>query len=86
MELRDERRPRGCDEDGAFGCVLEEIKGGCGERKNDRVDFPAVCGEDGGKQVLLVARTEERDAKSYGWGRERRKRKPAKSGEQATGR
>ena len=64
MELRDERRPRGCDEDGAFGCVLEEIKGGCGERENDRVDFPAVCGEDGGKQVLLVARTEERDAKA----------------------
>ena len=48
VELRDERRPRGCDEDGAFGCVLEEMKGGCGERKNDRVDFPAVCGEDGG--------------------------------------
>ena len=37
------------DEDGAFGCVLEEMKGGCGERKNDRVDFPAMCREDGGK-------------------------------------
>lgn len=45
------------------------MKGGCGERENDRVDFSAVCGEDGGKQALLVARTEEREAKSYGWGR-----------------
>lgn len=70
MELRDEGRSLGCDEDGAFGCVLEEVESGCGERKNDCVDFAAMRGEDRGKQTLLVARSEEGRAKRcYGWGR-----------------
>lgn len=58
--MRNELGALCCDEDNAFGGVLDEMESERGERKSQTMDFTAVSSDNGRKQTLLVARAEEK--------------------------